>query len=78
MDEFEFDRNWNPHRLGGDEFSPVFCWFLLLYFWLDIGSNSCVRPQENTNDDNEWKCDRRTIACTNSDSDQLFGPLVTR
>lgn len=74
IDEFEFDRP-KPNRRGGDEL-PLS--FRLLYFWLDVGSNSCVKPHENTNDDNEWKCDRRTIACTTSDNDQLWGPLVKR
>lgn len=75
MEEFELDRKPKP-RIGGDEF-PLSLFWLLPYFWLDL-SNSCVKPHENTNDDNEWKCDRRTIACTNSDIDQLFGPLVKR
>jgi len=38
----------------------------------------CVRPQENTKEDSEWKCESRTMACTTSDSDQLFFPLVSR
>lgn len=45
-------------------------------FGLDRPSSFCVRPQENTKEDSEWKCESRTMACTTSDSDQLFLPFV--
>lgn len=48
----------------------------VVLLWLDNGSKSWVRPHEKTNDDNEWKWVRMTMACTTSDNDQKFGALV--
>lgn len=38
---------------------------------LDKPSSFCVRPQEKTNEESEWKCESSTIACTTSDRDHL-------
>lgn len=46
-----FDLKVKPRFVGGGELLAVFCGDL--YLGLDNGSNSCVRPQENTKDDNE-------------------------
>lgn len=79
--EFEllFVRNVKPRPdVGdGDAFGD-FCGDWILYLRLEVGANCWVKPHENTNDDNEWKWDNRTIACTTSDNDQLCGPFVNR
>lgn len=79
-DEFVLVRLCKCQRSGVAMLSLSFGSSLLLLValvrWLDNGSKSWVRPHENTNDDSEWMWVSKTIACTISDNDQLFGPLV--
>lgn len=49
---------------------------LLLYICPPDWSTSWLTPHENTNDANEWKCAKITIAWTTSANDQLSFPFV--
>lgn len=78
-DELVLVRLCKCQRSGVAMPSLSFGWSVLLLValrWLDNGSKSWVRPHENTNDDSEWMWVSNTMACTISDNDQLFGPLV--